>query len=247
MKNKAEPKGKSVRAHHWTQARAEISNTLEQLTDVTFQNVGRNKSLELTSHASDVVYYVQGGWLIVSKSTEDGQRQIIDFVLPGEVFNPASADSQLSSTDLSALTRSSILVVPQKSWAQLLQSHPGLQGVLKRHEAASYSRIAERLLRVGKAPAETRIAYAICELCLRSTELGPIDGNEFHLPLTQQVLGDFVGLSSVHVSRTLRRLRRQNVLETGVQMDIGIKDVARLAEIAEVDLDDLRAEIIPEV
>jgi CRP-like cAMP-binding protein len=82
-------------------------------------------------------------------------------------------------------------------------------------------------------------------LCLRSTEQGLVDGNGFHIPLTQQVLGDFVGLSSVHVSRTLRRLRRQKVLETGDHLDIVVHDVDRLAQIAEVDLDDLRAQIIP--
>lgn len=110
---------------------------------------------------------------------------------------------------------------------------------------ASHARIAERLLRVGKGHAEARIAYAICELCLRTTKTGLVEGNGFHLPLTQQVLGDFVGLSSVHVSRTLRRLRRQKVLETSDHLDIVIHNVDKLAEIAEIDLDDLRMEIIP--
>lgn len=229
----------------WVQAQSEAAGAFERLADARVREVGKNRSLELSSELTDVIYFVLEGWLVVSKSSEDGQRQIIDFVLPGEVFQPASADLGQTSTDLTALTNARISLIPQPIWQKLLQDHSDLQKVLDRRMAASYARIAERLLRVGKGYAEARIAYAICELWLRSTSLGLVDGQAFHLPLTQQVLGDFVGLSSVHVSRTLRRLRRDGIIKTGYQLDIVIEDVDRLAEVAEIDLDDLRAEIIP--
>lgn len=230
---------------YWTQAHTEAAVAFERLSNATVQDVARNSSLQLSNDQTQVVFLVLAGWLFISKSTEDGQRQIVDFVLPGEVFDPGSADEKQSSTDLTALTPARVSIIPQTSWQALLHDHPELQKILNRCTAASYSRIAERLLRVGKGHAEARIAYAICELCLRSTELGLVDGNDFHLPVTQQILGDFVGLSSVHVSRTLRRLRRDNIVRTGDHLDIVIEDVDRLADIAEVDLDDLRAEIIP--
>lgn len=229
----------------WARAQSPAADAFAELSDATLQTIARHRSLQLSGDRAQVVYFVMEGWLVVSKSTKDGQRQIVDFVLPGEVFDPSSAEKQRSSADLTALTRATVSVIPQAGWHDLLQSHPELQKVLNRRTAASYARIAERLLRIGKAPAEARIAYAICELCLRSTELGLVDGNEFHLPLTQQVLGDFVGLSSVHVSRTLRRLRRDDIVRTGDHLDIVIQDVDQLAEIAGIDLEDLRSEIIP--
>lgn len=245
MKNNIPTDSGHAAGAYWAEAGSEAALAFERLSDSHLRDVARNVSLELASDTTSVCYFVLDGWLVVSKSTEDGQRQIVDFVLPGEVFNPGSAERDQSSTDLAALTRARISVIPQNSWQQLLQRFPEIQKISNRRTAASYSRIAERLLRIGQSHAEARLAYAICELCLRSTELGLVDGNRFHLPLTQQVLGDFVGLSSVHVSRTLRRLRRQGVLETGEQMDIVIRDVDRLAEFAEADLDDLRAQIIP--
>ena len=229
----------------WARAHSDAAHAFEKLSDATVQDVARHRSLQLSSDRSQSIFFVLAGWLVISKSTEDGQRQIVDVVLPGEVFDPGSAEAKQSSTDLTALTRAQVSFIPRSSWQELLQAHPKLQGILNRRTAASYARIAERLLRIGKGHAEARIAYAICELCLRSTELGLVDGNEFHLPVTQQVLGDFVGLSSVHVSRTLRRLRRDNIVRTGDHLDIVIEDVERLAEVAEIDLDDLRAEIIP--
>jgi CRP-like cAMP-binding protein len=229
----------------WARAHSQAADAFEQLSDANLQEVARNRSLQLSSDHSQSIYFVLAGWLVISKSTEDGQRQIVDFVLPGEVFDPGSAKAKQSSTDLTALTRAKVAIIPQSGWQDLLRHHHKLQQILDRRTAASYSRISERLLRLGKAQAETRIAYAICELCLRSSNLGLVDGTEFHLPVTQQVLGDFVGLSSVHVSRTLRRLRRANIVRTGDHLDIVIQDVDRLAEVAEVDLDDLRTEIIP--
>lgn len=234
--------------HHrpyWAHADCAAAKAFEQLSDATLHEVARNESLQLSSDPTHVIFFVLEGWLVVSKSTEDGQRQIVDFVLPGEVFDPGSAAAMQSSTDLTALTPARISSIPHASWHALLRDHRDLQKVLNRRVAASYARIAERLLRVGRGHAEVRIAYAICELCLRSTELGLVEGNEFHLPVTQQVLGDFVGLSSVHVNRTLRRLRREGIFRTGDHLDIVIEDVERLAEIAEINLDDLRAEIIP--
>ena len=64
------------------------------------------------------------------------------------------------------------------------------------------------------------------------------------MPLGQQQLGDFTGLSSVHVCRTLRRLNRVGVIWTGDHMDITIKDLPALAELAQVDLAALRKEIM---
>jgi len=227
------------------QVDTDAADAFVRLSKSKVQEVARRRSLQLSSDRTEAVYHVSSGWLVASKSTEEGQRQIVDFVLPGEMFDPGSANAKQSSTDLTALTRAKVSIIPRSNWQELLQHHPGIQQIMNRHMAASYARIAERLLRVGKAHAEARIAYAICELCLRSTDMGIVEGSEFHLPVTQQILGEFVGLSSVHVSRTLRRLRRDNILSTGDHIDIVIKDVDRLADVAGVDLEDLRAEIIP--
>ena len=85
-----------------------------------------------------------------------------------------------------------------------------------------------------------RIAYVLIELCIRVGGRGTGCDGEFHVPLGQQQLGDFTGLSSVHVCRTLRRLNRVGVIWTEDHMDITIKDLPALAELAQVDLETLR-------
>lgn len=229
---------------YWGLDTPEATAAFRALIDASLQEVPADRRLEIASDSTTHIYFVRAGWLIVSKSTLEGHRQIVDFLLPGQILDPGSAQATHTSTDLSTLTDATLALIPRADWARLPQDHPSVQAHFDRRLAASYSRIAERMLRLGQGRAETRIAHALCELRLRSTELGLVEDAPFHIPLTRQVLGDFAGLSSVHVSRTFRRLRRQGLMSHGDHMDIVIHDIDRLAEIAEIDPVDLRRAII---
>jgi len=237
------PKGRPAAAY-WPLRCRKAADALSALIDASLRDIRSRSVLQLASDSSQSVYFQLEGWLVISKMNMNGNRQIVDFLLPGDVFDPASASPILSSTDVSAQTEGRVAVIPRDDWRRFLASHPEGQLILNRRSAASYAAMAERLLRLGNGKAETRIAYAICELGLRANDIGLAAGADFHLPLTQQDLGDFVGLSSVHVSRTIGRLVGQGVLSYGGHMDIVIHDMDALAEIAEIDPHDLRAEII---
>lgn len=187
--------------------------------------------------------YVVDGWLAASKSLEDGNQQIIDFVLPGETYDPTASDGQTSFLQLEALCDSVIVSIDKIAWARLLQEDPDLRNAEWERDIAAQARQSERMLRLGQASAETRIAYVLIELCIRVSGHGAHCDGAFHVPINQQQLGDFTGMSSVHVCRTLRRLNRADVIETGDHMDILIKDMAALAELAQVDFVALRNEI----
>jgi CRP-like cAMP-binding protein len=109
--------------------------------------------------------------------------------------------------------------------------------------SAALARISERVLRLGKAPAETMIAFVLFELCLRSSAQC-LYGKEFHIPMTQQQLGDLCGLSAVHICRTLRRLGRNGVLSVTDHMKVTIHDVDELTRIADIDIEALQKEIV---
>lgn len=187
--------------------------------------------------------YVAEGWLAASKSFENGDQQIIEFVLPGETYDPAGADGKTSFLQIEALCDAVILPIDKTVWARLLQEDPDLQKAEREWDIAAQARQSERMLRLGRASAETRIAYVLIELCIRLSGRGTQCDGEFHVPLSQQRLGDFTGMSSVHVCRTLRRLNRAGVIRTGDHMDILIKDLPALADLAQIDISTLRNEI----
>jgi len=201
--------------------------------------------LKLEGESSVATYCVLDGWVALSKSTQDGQRQIIDFVLPGDIINPSSANKCTSTMQIEALSYARIAVVPNVTWANLIEGGPMLRMRESQIISSALSRMSERMLRLGKGTAEMRIAYSLIELYLRLSAIGKVDNDRFHIPLTQQQLGEFAGLSSVHVCRTMRRLSRKNILTVNSQMDITILHLQEMAEIAGVDVAVLNTSIIP--
>jgi CRP-like cAMP-binding protein len=229
----------------WQLSDSSTSATLERALKTHKRGHCAGTMIKLEGGKSKVTYCVLSGWASLSKSMPDGQRQIIDFALPGDFLDPRSADNATSALQIEAVTYAVIAEIPDNLWHQLGETIPQLKTLEHRVIAGALSRLAERMLRLGKGSAEARIAHAIIELCIRLRAIGQERDCSFHLPLTQQQLGEFVGLSSVHVCRTMRRLKRLGVISMEDHIDISIHDMDALAEIAGVDPDMLENEIVP--
>lgn len=239
----------------WSRMGEKAEIALSDLIAGSRRDVPGEKVLQYASDESTVVYFPLSGWTSLSKCSTDGDRQIIDFLLPGDAFDPGSAEEHRASTDVTTVTDARIAVIRREKWIRYLTDHPEAWTLAQRLAGASFARVSERLLRIGKRKGETRVAYVMCELGLRASRHGHVRGatrhgfdagTTFHLPLTQQLLGDFAGLSSVHVSRMISRLEKLGIISYGDHMDIVIHDMEALARIAEIDLDDLQAGIIIE-
>lgn len=218
-------------------------NLYRHATQTRIEEAGTDLLLEFDECGS--VFIVLNGWLALSKSLENGQKQIIDFALPGEVINPTSADGITSTVTIEALTPASVSIIPVTSWNAMLRESDELSSFLHCLNAANHARQAERIIRLGKGSAEMRVAYALIEFCVRLGSLCEGLDSVIRIPLTQQQLGDSVGLSSVHVCRTLRRLTRSGVLEIRNPMEIRILQTELLEILAGVDQDLLKREIMP--
>src|SRR6056297_2762773 len=204
--------------------------------------VAKGTILKSEGDESHSRFYMVEGWLAASKSLGDGDRQIIEFILPGETYDPTAANGMTSFVQIEALCDAVVVTIDKSIWARFLQEDPDLRDSERLRSIAAQARQSERMLRLGRASAETRIAYVLIELCIRVSGRDTKYDGEFHVPLGQQQLGDFSGLSSVHVCRTLRRLNRAGVIRTGDHMDILIQDLPALAGLAQVDIAALRNE-----
>src|SRR6056297_998514 len=228
---------------------AGVLNLPEELR-TAFSNHARrfteHGTLLLEGEECRVIYCVLDGWLALSKALDQGQEQIIDFALPGDIVDPAAADGVTSSVTIQGLTDGTGAAMPAAIWERMNRDRPDLHRIVHRMEAAGQARRAERMLRLGRGTAEMRVAYALLEFCIRLRATCDAERRpEFHIPLTQQELGDYVGLSSVHVCRTMRRMSRNGILEMHDHMDIRILDAPSLARLAGVDIEDLKREIVP--
>lgn len=204
----------------------------------------RGTILAFDGDVSGSMYFLLSGWLAQSKYLADGHRQIVDILLPGEFLNPGSADPDMTPAQIEALTDVKFERIPRCKWHSFLGNHPEVRAVFERKAAAAAARIAERMLRLGKGSAECRIGYALFELCLRLHPTGLLPESLVHIPLTQQQLGDYCGVSAVHVCRILSHLNRSGVISVTDRMTFRAHDPDRLADLAEVDPGRLSRQII---
>ena len=93
---------------------------------------------------------------------------------------------------------------------------------------------AEHLIGISRRSAVERIAHFLLELLTRLRVIGLADERSFQLPLTQEQIGDILGLTGVHVSRTLRQLREEGLVETAGQR-ITIRNAEQLSILADFE------------
>ena len=229
------------RVEDFTKAHQGASDQLEKTLRLHCRNIKPGQPIIIEGDKTNSVTCVLGGWLSLSKSLPDGESQIVDLALQGEIIE---AGGPVSSVTIEAVSQASVALVPVATWNAIKLQRPDLDRISKAVRAASRSRMAERMLRLGRGRAAMRMAYALLELNVRLEALGQARDGKYHIPMNQRILGDFVGLSSVHVCRTLGRLVSDGFVRVAGQMDIEILDFDALSEIAGVDLIGLQREII---
>jgi CRP-like cAMP-binding protein len=153
---------------------------------------------------------VLSGWACSQRVLRDGRRQIFDFILPGEGFGFGTlADAQarhavvavtpVETVDASALLQAARALPDGALWRSIRAS-----------ELEADARRLEHMVRLGRLVASEKTAHFILEMQRRA---GAADAPSFPLPLTQEAIGDALGISVVHLNRVLRQFRADSVLE----------------------------------
>lgn len=178
----------------------------------------------------DNVHLVMTGLACRYKLVEDGQRQIIAFLLPGDFCDLYVFILEAMDHNISVLTPSTIVDIPQPKILELT-NRPAIARALWWATLVDEATLREALVNMGRRSAEQRIAHLFCELHLRLRGIGLVESDTFDLPLTQSELADVVGLSAVHVNRTLQSLREKKLIRTSSHSTT-ILDLERLRELS---------------
>jgi CRP-like cAMP-binding protein len=194
----------------------------------TIRRVSADEDLIREGDKPDNIHLILGGFACRYKITQQGKRQILAFLMPGDfcdlhVFILKQMDHSigtLSNCRVAEISPERILELTDRPaiaralwWAELVE-----EGVLR-----------EWLVGIGRRDAAQRIAHLLCELHVRLRAIGLADGNRFELPMTQEELGDTTGLTLVHVNRTLRSLREAGLIEMDRRQTV-IVDPERLSK-----------------
>jgi CRP-like cAMP-binding protein len=147
------------------------------------------------------------------KFTEEGKRQIFSFHTPGDIPDLQSVHLKVMDHSLKTLTPCKLAFIRHDSIAELTRECPRLGDVLWRDTLIDAAVFREWMLGIGRRSAYARIAHLLCEVFTRLKVIGRTNGYECEFPITQNEIGDALGLSTVHVNRSLQELRADRLIE----------------------------------
>ncbi len=177
----------------------------------------------------DRIFVLREGWTFSYKMLPDGRRQILNFGLPGDFLGVRASLFETAEHSRAALTDVAVASFPARMIAEIGRTRPDMALAIQWASAREQAMLAEHLVSLGRRSAYERLAHLLLELLNRLQLVGLAGETSYALPLTQEVLADALGLSIVHVNRTLRKLRERGLVETR-DRKVVIRNVARLAD-----------------
>jgi len=208
------------------------ASALQSCGDVVHR-VGRRKTVRRQDEAAPDLFVLRSGWAFSFSIMPDGGRQILDIHFPGDLIGLSSVAFDSSFNGIGTITQVELCPVSKSEYAGLFEVSPRLASALHAMAMVENAILVDRLKSIGRMEARDRLAHFFLQIITRLEmttlgkrsapvglrELSIVDGrvksstqDRFQLPMSQELIGDALGLSAIHVNRTLRRLENEGHL-----------------------------------
>ncbi|MGB5556526.1 MAG: Crp/Fnr family transcriptional regulator [Paracoccaceae bacterium] len=188
----------------------------------------------MEGHSSPQLFTALHGMGLRYKTLEDGERQVVNFIFPGDFIGMQAAILGEMKHSVEATTAMTLCVFDRKEIWQLYKTEPERGFSLTWLAAIEEHFLGEALATVGQRSAKERVAWALLRIHRRLSSLNLNHAKSVPLPYRQRDIADAVGLSLVHTNKTLAALREQQ-LASWVGSHLIIADDAKLAQVAGLD------------
>jgi CRP/FNR family transcriptional regulator len=178
----------------------------------------------------DLVYRLSGGWACRAVDWLDGRRAIVEIYLPGDMVGLEAAVLGRPVDEIIAVTALAVQAIDAQMLAELMAQPPAAAAILWLR-AGQQRRVDRLAAALARRDAHERLALMLVDLYDRLCERGLVTGSSYPLPLTQQQIGDHLGLTLVHVNRVLRSLREKEIVSVDRHV-VTIRDLDRLRQLA---------------
>jgi CRP-like cAMP-binding protein len=153
------------------------------------------------------------GFVFRYKILQDGKRQIFSFHVPGDVFDAQSFLLETMDHNVATLTPCKVALIPHDTMRHITESYPRICRAIWKDTLVDAAIFREWMASIGRRSAYQRIAHLMCEMIVKLHAVGLADDHRrIDWPITQAELGDALGLSNVHVNRTLQELRGDGLI-----------------------------------
>ncbi len=188
------------------------------------------ENIIIRNQISENVFVLCSGWAFRFFQLPDGRRQILRFLLPGDLFSAVMAFEERFYSSVQALTDIRISGVRRAEIHARLAVNPAISKALSKSCVVEIGDSDQLLAALGHRSAEERIAYLFLHLMKRITIKSVIRDQRYPFPLLQQHIAETVGLTPVHVSRVIGLFRDRNILD----LSEGILQVNNLPELERI-------------
>lgn len=199
------------------------------LTFATTVPLRSGQTLFAEGDPAKVLYTITRGAMMIYKMTSDGRRQITGFLFKGDLLGLTLAGRYAYSAE--AITKCALYRYPILKVQELVRRYPAIEQRLCRITRQELVEAQEQMLLLGRKSARERVASFLLKLARQSADRGHAE-SEIFVPMTRAMIGDYVGLTTETVSRTLAEFRRDGLLTTSNGHKVQLLDLALLEGIA---------------
>lgn len=201
-------------------ARAAEHGTLLETDEVALRSVrsrlrtvAPNEDIVHEGDRPDTAVLLVNGMLARYQTLPGGERQYLSLHLPGDMPDLQSLFLDVMDHALCALDRAEVALMPHTQLSKLVLERPAIAFAFWRMTLVDAAIFRQAITNNGARSHSARLAHLFCEQLFRSKEAGLAEGRTCSLPLTQNQLGQLLGMSQISVNRALHKLREQGLVE----------------------------------
>lgn len=205
-------------------------SVIERLDTRAFRLSRRSDVIEEGDRPEDVHLVVEG-FACRYKVIENGRRQILALLLPGDLCDVHVSLLKEMDHSIATLSDCTIARISRPVIDELIEHHPRIARSLWWSTLVDEGILRENIAGLGQRETIRQMAHLFCEMYRRMDVVGLVEDGAFDFPLTQEELGDMLGVSSVHTNHTVTDLRERDLAHF-VRGRVSVPDFDRLAAFA---------------
>lgn len=176
------------------------------------QKLSRRSNLASSGQKLPAIYVLKTGWLLAHTNEEDGMDMVAEIYHPGDLVGVSQLGCEFSTLNYVAATDAELCALPKGSLPEMFVAFPRLIGLFFGFASVERASLIDRLRAMGRMSARDCVALFLLQTHARLCLTGAVDDDSFSLPLSQETIGNAVGLSTVSVNRAIRLLESEGHL-----------------------------------
>lgn len=200
------------RLNAFSRLSAEDAAAVDRAANRPARSIAAKRDLVREGDRPRVVFLIKKGWAARYKTLQDGRRQLVAFLLPGDLCDLNNYILERMDHSIGALSAVDYVELGHDQLHRLAAEHPAVAQALWWQLLVGMAVEREWIVNLGQRTALERLGHLFCEIYYRLRAVGLAAGRRLDLPITQLDLAEATGLTAVHVNRTLQEMRATGLI-----------------------------------